>query len=183
MHGDNISRVGLQPANKLLCVGDVDSKEAGVTFIVLVVVGDLASRRILLLAGTDKVDILISCFLELRPELPTPADNLCNRVAKGHVANRWGSALRKSSRYDSAKNGGELHCGRCLGCIVSSRKFFERKQSTAERTPYECRAQLTFINWEFSFRWDYGGVTCSAGIRPSVHSHPWPKSSRLRKPG
>lgn len=54
VHSDDICWVGLEPADKLLPIGDVDGQETRVTLVVAVVRS--VSAVVLRLAGSDPVD-------------------------------------------------------------------------------------------------------------------------------
>lgn len=111
MHGDDVGRVGLQPADELLLVGDVDGQEPRVALVVAVVLGVLAV--VLRLARADPVDAGPLGALQLLPQLGAPADDLGDGVAKGHVAQRRGVLGLDSAggREGLDEEGLGEHCG------------------------------------------------------------------------
>src|SRR4051812_33400346 len=74
MHRDNISRVLLQPAHKLLLVRNVDGKESRVALIVPIILGVFAA--IFIPSGSDKVHRGPLCGLQFVPQLGPPAGDL-----------------------------------------------------------------------------------------------------------
>jgi len=86
VHCDDIGRVLLQPAHQLLLVGNVDGQKPRVALVVAIVL--CVAAVVLPAAGPDEIDLCPLGRLQLVPQLGSPADNLGDGVAKGHVAER-----------------------------------------------------------------------------------------------